>query len=92
MSWLTLIGLGYAAFSVITFVVYALDKRAAVKQQRRTPELTLHLLELCGGWPGAFCAQRLIRHKNAKTSFQIIFWLIVLLHIAAWVAWLRWTR
>lgn len=92
MSWLTVIGLGYAVISTFTFVIYALDKRAAVKQRPRTPEFTLHLLELCGGWPGAFFAQHLIRHKNAKVSFQIIFWLIALLHIAAWGAWLRWTR
>ena len=87
--WL-LVGIGYAILSLVTFVAYALDKRAARRGRPRTPEATLHLLELLGGWPGAFAAQRLIRHKNAKVSYQIVFWLIVATHVAAWVAFLRW--
>jgi uncharacterized membrane protein YsdA (DUF1294 family) len=92
MSGLMLIGAWYAVLSGLTFAVYAVDKRAARQQRRRIPELTLHALELAGGWPGAFCAQRLIRHKNAKVSYQIIYWLIVALHAAAWFAWLRWSH
>jgi uncharacterized membrane protein YsdA (DUF1294 family) len=38
-------------------------------------------LELAGGWPGAFLAQRRLRHKCSKVSYQITFWLIVSLHI-----------
>ena len=34
---------------------------------------TLHWLEFLGGWPGALIAQRVIRHKNKKTSFQVDF-------------------
>jgi len=89
MSWLTLIGVAYVVMSCVTFIAYAQDKRAAIKNKPRTPEMTLHVLELGGGWPGAFCAQRLVRHKNAKISFQIVYWLIVALHVAAWAAWLR---
>jgi hypothetical protein len=40
--------------SLITFVAYALDKRAARLGRPRTPESTLHVPELLGGWPGAF--------------------------------------
>ena len=80
----------YGVMSMIAFVAYALDKRAAGRGRPRTPEATLHLLELLGGWPGAFVAQRLIRHKNAKVSYQVVFWLIVVLHVAAWGAILYW--
>lgn len=81
----------YAVLSFATFVAYALDKRAAVgRRRRRTPENVLHLLELLGGWPGALLAQRTIRHKNAKVSYQIVFWLIVALHLLGW--WLWWRR
>ena len=66
--------------SVGTFVIYAWDKRRARQGGQREPERHLHLLELFGGWPGAFLAQRRLRHKTAKQSFQLIFWLIVLLH------------
>ena len=40
----------------------------------------LHLAELLGGWPAAFVAQRALRHKISKTSYQATFWLIVALH------------
>lgn len=78
----------YALMSCVTFLAYVLDKRAAIRHAPRTSELTLHVLEFCGGWPGAFCAHQLVRHKNAKVSFQIVFWVIVTLHLAAWGAWL----
>lgn len=83
----------YAVMSVVTFGVYALDKRAAARGSRRTPEKVLHLLELLGGCPGAFLAQRLVRHKNRKPAYQLVFWSIVALHAAAWglAAWL-WLR
>jgi len=45
----------------------------------------LQLLALLGGWPGALITQRVIRHKNKKTSFQVIFWIIVIIHIAIWL-------
>ncbi|WP_454739750.1 DUF1294 domain-containing protein [Cupriavidus necator] len=39
--------------SVVTFFAYADDKTRASRNAWRTPETTLHLLALCGGWPGA---------------------------------------
>lgn len=44
------------------------------------PEGILHFFELIGGWPGAFVAQRRLRHKCSKPGYQAIFWLIVLMH------------
>ncbi|WP_232012657.1 DUF1294 domain-containing protein [Vibrio aphrogenes] len=66
--------------SLITFLVYWKDKRAAVKGAWRTPEKTLHLLSLLGGWPGALMAQRMLRHKSRKFKFQFIFWLVVIMN------------
>jgi len=74
-GWLT-------AISLLSFAVNAFDKRRAAKQGERTPETVLHLLELLGGWPGAFLAQQTLRHKTAKVAYQIVFWLIVLLYQA----------
>lgn len=70
----------YASASVITFVAYGLDKRAARNGRWRTRESTLHLLALLGGWPGALLAQKTLRHKSAKTSFLAMFWITVLLN------------
>jgi len=72
----------YAVASVACFIAYALDKAAARQGRRRTPERTLLLLGLAGGWPGGLAAQQLLRHKSAKTSFLIKFWLTVLLNLA----------
>ncbi len=76
----------YALASVATFAVYAQDKSAARAGRRRTPERTLLLLGLAGGWPGALAAQRLLRHKSAKQSFLARFWLTVFLNLAALAA------
>ncbi|MGV8900317.1 MAG: DUF1294 domain-containing protein [Burkholderiaceae bacterium] len=73
----------YLVASVITFFAYALDKSAARKNQWRTKEDTLHILALIGGWPGALAAQRLLRHKSKKQSFQTIFWATVVLNCGA---------
>ena len=62
----------------ITYGIYAMDKRRAQTQAWRVPEAHLHLLELLGGWPGAYLAQRRLRHKCSKIGYQFIFWLIVL--------------
>lgn len=73
----------YFAASFLTFFAYAFDKSAAIKDQWRTKETTLHLFALFGGWPGALIAQRLIRHKSSKTEFQAVFWATVVLNCAA---------
>lgn len=70
----------YFIASLVAFFAYAFDKSAALRNQWRTQESTLHLFALLGGWPGALAAQRLLRHKSAKTSFQATFWITVLLN------------
>ena len=70
----------YMLISLVTFVVYAHDKSAAGKGAWRTPESTLHLLSLMGGWPGALVAQHRLRHKSSKASFRAVFWMTVLLN------------
>jgi uncharacterized membrane protein YsdA (DUF1294 family)/cold shock CspA family protein len=71
---------GMGAMSVVTWFTYQGDKRSAATGAWRTSETTLHVLELLGGWPGAFLAQRRFRHKTRKAWFQFIFVGIVLLH------------
>jgi uncharacterized membrane protein YsdA (DUF1294 family)/cold shock CspA family protein len=73
----------YIFASVVAFFAYAFDKSAASKNQWRTQESTLHLFALLGGWPGALTAQRLLRHKSAKESFQTAFWFTVALNCGA---------
>jgi uncharacterized membrane protein YsdA (DUF1294 family)/cold shock CspA family protein len=69
-----------ALMSAITYGMYADDKSKAMTGAWRVPESSLHLAELLGGWPGAFLAQRRLRHKCSKGSYQFVFWGIVLLY------------
>jgi uncharacterized membrane protein YsdA (DUF1294 family) len=79
----------YLLASTVCFIAYALDKSAARAGARRTPERTLLLLGLAGGWPGAVLAQQWLRHKTRKQSFQGLFWLSVAAHaaLAGGLAW-----
>lgn len=71
--------------SLACFVVYWRDKRAAERAGRRTPEKTLHILALIGGWPGALLAQQLLRHKSLKAEFRSAFWATVLFNVAGFI-------
>lgn len=79
MPWFVL--LAYSAASALSLALYAVDKSAAQNNRWRISENTLHLLSLAGGWPGAWAAQRMLRHKTRKTSFQRMFWLTALLNL-----------
>jgi uncharacterized membrane protein YsdA (DUF1294 family)/cold shock CspA family protein len=70
----------YIITSLVTFLWYAKDKSAAKRGAWRTPEGTLHLMSLVGGWPGALVAQQKLRHKSKKQPFRIIFWITVMLN------------
>lgn len=79
------VGLAYLIASVLCFAAYAMDKAAARSRAQRTPERTLLLLGLAGGWPGAVLAQQWLRHKSVKTSFRARFWVTVCVNLAAFV-------
>ena len=79
----------YLLMSVATFLLYLIDKRKASRARWRIPESTLLLAELVGGWPGAFLGQHFLRHKNRKVEYQVIFWLIVMVHLLFWAWYFR---
>lgn len=85
--WQVLLGV-YALMSVLCFITYGMDKRAAQAGRRRVPESRLHWLEFLGGWPGALLAQQVFRHKTSKGGYQFDFWLIVGAHGLLWLDYL----
>lgn len=87
---LMIYGAALAVMSVVTFVVFAWDKRRAKKNRWRVSERTLHTLELLGGWPGAWLAMRWLRHKSSKKTYRRVWGLIVLLHAAVVIAAVWW--
>lgn len=78
----------YAGASVLAFLAYGLDKSAARKGAWRTPENTLHIFALIGGWPGALVAQKVLRHKSRKRAFQVVYWATVIVNCGAFI-WLH---
>lgn len=81
---------GYMLLSGVSYTMYKADKAAAGQGAQRTPESTLHFVDLLGGWPGALVAQQRSRHKTVKASFQSVFWFTVFANLAA-VAWLMYS-
>jgi uncharacterized membrane protein YsdA (DUF1294 family) len=89
-----------AGVNLATFLAYAYDKavargaaapspdgRPGGARLWRVPESVLHLMALAGGTPAAFAGQRALRHKTAKQSFRVWFWVIVVAQTAALSAW-----
>ncbi|KAF2729122.1 DUF1294-domain-containing protein [Polyplosphaeria fusca] len=76
--------------STVTFLLYGYDKMQARNMEWRVTEVTLHTLELCGGWPGALLGQHFFQHKTRKHTFQIFFWAIVLGWQYIW--WAIWSQ
>jgi uncharacterized membrane protein YsdA (DUF1294 family) len=70
------------AINAATWMAFAMDKRAAVRGVRRTPERQLLMLAVLGGSPAALTAQQLLRHKTRKKPFRSSLWAIVAVHFA----------
>lgn len=80
ISWLV-VG-WYFVLGLITYGMYAKDKAAAQSGEWRTPESTLHLLSILGGWVGAMVAQIYLRHKSQKPEFRMTYYLTVVINLA----------
>jgi uncharacterized membrane protein YsdA (DUF1294 family) len=78
---------GYGLLSAVAVLTYRADKSAAQQGRWRTPESTLHAIDLVGGWPGALLARRVFRHKTTKQPFRTIFWVTVIADCVA-LAWI----
>ena len=85
LTWTLLFGA--VALNMITFVAYWQDKAAAQRGAWRTPESTLHMLSLAGGWPAARLAQQRLRHKSSKAPFLLVYAATAVLNTLALGAW-----
>jgi uncharacterized membrane protein YsdA (DUF1294 family) len=83
--------LAYVFMSVITFLGFGWDKRAARLGRWRVRESTLHACEALGGFPGALAGQQVFRHKTSKRGYLLVLWAIIVLHAIVWFWWL-WSR
>jgi len=75
---------GYlVGINLSTFLLYVYDKQISSTSFRRVPENILHLHALLGGSPMAFIAQRWLRHKTQKATFQLITKAIIILQVVS---------
>ena len=74
----------YVLINAAAFLLFAADKRRAVRQKWRIPERTLLLSAFLGGGAGALLAMQICHHKTKKKRFTILVPLFLLLHPAVW--------
>lgn len=72
----------YLVTSALALLAYEIDKTAARNGRSRISENLLLVIGVLGGWPGAWVAQRLLRHKSSKPSFQVAFRITVAINCA----------
>jgi uncharacterized membrane protein YsdA (DUF1294 family) len=63
----------------ITFIIFGLDKRKAVRHQRRIPENVLLTLTFLGGTIGAIAGMLFFRHKVSKKAFLMKLVIVMLI-------------
>jgi len=76
------------AINITTFILYGYDKFISTGERLRVPEYNLHALAILGGSPASLSAQKFFRHKTIKSSFQMVYWIIVFIQIGL-LYWLR---
>ena len=57
--------------NMLTFCVYGIDKRKAIRKQWRVPERTLLFLAVIGGSIGALAGMQVFRHKTRHLNFKL---------------------
>lgn len=83
MTILKLLLIYITLVSVITFIVFGIDKLKAKKSWWRIPESTLMVLAVIGGSIGALLGMRVFHHKTLHKKFTIGIPVILILQIAA---------
>ncbi len=58
--------------SLLTFSLYALDKRRAIEKKWRIPEATLLACSILGGAIGGCLAMKIARHKTKHWYFRVV--------------------
>ncbi len=69
------------AINLLSFIIFGLDKRKAIKHQRRISESSLLTVTFFGGTVGAIIAMLIFRHKISKKSFLWKFGVVILLQL-----------
>ena len=80
MQYLKYFLIVFAAWNLIVFLTYGIDKLKAKKEKWRIPEKTLLLMALFLGGTGALIGMGVFHHKTQHKSFSIGVPLMTLLN------------
>ena len=58
--------------SVITFILFGVDKKKAIRHEWRIPEATLLTFSLLSGGIGGIFGMQVFHHKTQKWKFRIL--------------------
>ena len=75
------IGVFCGIMNVVSFLLYAYDKKCACKGKWRIPEFTLLSFAFWGGALGAYLAMYIFHHKTQHVKFQICVPLFLFIQI-----------
>lgn len=67
--------------NLITFFLYGIDKKKAIRNRWRIPEKTLLGMALIGGSIGALSGMQVFRHKTKHWKFRICVPLFLVVHV-----------
>ena len=67
--------------NIVTFFLFGIDKRRAIKNKWRISEAMLLIFSLIGGCVGGILGMSIFHHKTKKMKFKILMPLILMLHI-----------
>ena len=71
-----------AAWNLLVFTMYGIDKWKSANDRWRIKERTLILSAFLMGGVGALLGMRIFRHKTKHVSFQILLPLALLINVA----------
>ena len=76
--------------SLLTMIVFGVDKAAAINSRRRVPERALFSLAASGGMPGAVLGEMLFRHKSSKKEFNMVLLPLMLIQVVLFFVIILW--
>ena len=83
MDRIEIISIILAAWNLIVFAIYGIDKYKAKRNRQRISESSLLLSAALMGGVGAFIGMSVFRHKTKHWKFKIGVPLLILLNVAA---------
>ena len=78
---LLIAGIALAVLNLISFILMAHDKRAAIRGAWRVPEKTLFISAACFGALGGTLGMFLLRHKTKHWYFELFFPLMMVAQV-----------